>query len=210
MSCSPACISEINPPGRLVFTEMYEEGPGAPRSRGRRVLDGDHGAERGAREDAATVTARYASSEIRDIVVSSGMERGAAISYDRLEEVAVSAFSAKVEVALPLPAGCRADPPAGGGVCDQLGQPARARLLAFRAGHPVDCRAAIPGRLPVEERSSLPVCAERLLFGGGEYCGLVALERVDAGPSRRSGPRRPSNRRAACGPLSSAARRCPR
>jgi hypothetical protein len=36
-----------------------------------------------------TVTARYPSVEIRDIVLESGMERGAAISYDRLEEVAM-------------------------------------------------------------------------------------------------------------------------
>jgi uncharacterized protein YndB with AHSA1/START domain len=35
-----------------------------------------------------TVTASYPSKEVRDMVLGSGMERGAAISYDRLEEVA--------------------------------------------------------------------------------------------------------------------------
>jgi uncharacterized protein YndB with AHSA1/START domain len=35
-----------------------------------------------------TVTALYPSKEVRDIVLGTGMERGAAISYDRLEEVA--------------------------------------------------------------------------------------------------------------------------
>ena len=37
-----------------------------------------------------TVTAEYASLAVRDFVLGTGMERGAAISYDRLEEVAVS------------------------------------------------------------------------------------------------------------------------
>jgi hypothetical protein len=35
-----------------------------------------------------TATVLYPSAEVRDIVLNSGMERGAAISYDRLEEVA--------------------------------------------------------------------------------------------------------------------------
>jgi hypothetical protein len=34
------------------------------------------------------VSCTYPSKEVRDMVVSSGMERGAAISYDRLEDVA--------------------------------------------------------------------------------------------------------------------------
>jgi uncharacterized protein YndB with AHSA1/START domain len=34
-----------------------------------------------------TVTARYPSVEVRDMVLQSGMARGAAISYDRLEDV---------------------------------------------------------------------------------------------------------------------------
>ena len=35
-----------------------------------------------------TVTSAYPSKDVRDMVLASGMERGAAISYDRLEEVA--------------------------------------------------------------------------------------------------------------------------
>jgi hypothetical protein len=35
-----------------------------------------------------TVIASYPSKAIRDMVLSSGMERGAAASYDRLEDVA--------------------------------------------------------------------------------------------------------------------------
>jgi hypothetical protein len=34
------------------------------------------------------VTAEYPSAEVRDMVLSTGMATGAAISYDRLEEVA--------------------------------------------------------------------------------------------------------------------------
>jgi len=37
-----------------------------------------------------TITSAYPSREVRDMVLKSGMERGAAISYDRLEEVAQS------------------------------------------------------------------------------------------------------------------------
>ena len=34
-----------------------------------------------------TLTAEYPSLEVRNMVMSTGMERGAAISYDRLEDV---------------------------------------------------------------------------------------------------------------------------
>lgn len=34
-----------------------------------------------------TVTARYPSKQVRDIVMGTGMERGAAMSYDRLEDL---------------------------------------------------------------------------------------------------------------------------
>jgi len=34
------------------------------------------------------MTATYSSSAVRDMVLSTGMEKGAATSYDRLEEVA--------------------------------------------------------------------------------------------------------------------------
>jgi uncharacterized protein YndB with AHSA1/START domain len=80
---------EVKPPDRLVFTEIFEEGPGAsPSADGEAsvvttVFSEEHGKTR------ITVTARCASSEIRDIVIKSGMERGAALSYDQLEVVAM-------------------------------------------------------------------------------------------------------------------------
>jgi hypothetical protein len=37
-----------------------------------------------------TVTARYDSRQTRDIVLGTGMEKGAAVSYDRLEDVVAS------------------------------------------------------------------------------------------------------------------------
>ena len=37
-----------------------------------------------------TATCTYPSMDVRDMVIKSGMEKGAAISYDRLEEVAQS------------------------------------------------------------------------------------------------------------------------
>jgi uncharacterized protein YndB with AHSA1/START domain len=72
---------EIARPERLVYTEIFE-----------RFLDIESvvtavlADERG--KTRLTVTALYPSIEVRDAVIASGMERGAAISYDRLEEVA--------------------------------------------------------------------------------------------------------------------------
>jgi uncharacterized protein YndB with AHSA1/START domain len=72
---------EIAPPDRLVFTETMEPHPD-PGSEVTAVFTEENGKTR------LTVTAVYPSQEVRDIVLKSGMERGAAISYDRLEEVA--------------------------------------------------------------------------------------------------------------------------
>jgi uncharacterized protein YndB with AHSA1/START domain len=72
---------EIAPPERLVFTETMEPHP-EPGSVVTAVFTEERGKTR------LTVTAEYPSLEIRDIVIKSGMEKGAAISYDRLEEVA--------------------------------------------------------------------------------------------------------------------------
>jgi len=72
---------EIAPPDRLVFTETMEPHP-EPGSVVTAVFAEENGKTR------ITVTAEYPSREIRDIVLESGMERGAAISYDHLEEVA--------------------------------------------------------------------------------------------------------------------------
>ncbi len=42
-----------------------------------------------------TATVEYPSREIRDIVMNSGMDKGAAISYDRLEELAMALAAAR-------------------------------------------------------------------------------------------------------------------
>ena len=72
---------EIDAPTRLVFTEIFEPFPDAV-SVVTTVLTEERDKTR------ITVTASYPSREVRDMVVTTGMERGAAISYDRLEEVA--------------------------------------------------------------------------------------------------------------------------
>jgi len=72
---------EIEPPGRMVFTEIYEPFPD-----GGSLVTVELTEEQG--KTRLTLTAQYPSMEVRDIVLQSGMERGAAISYDRLEEVA--------------------------------------------------------------------------------------------------------------------------
>jgi uncharacterized protein YndB with AHSA1/START domain len=72
---------EINPPERVVFTEIFEEFPDAES-----VVTAVRTEENG--KTRLTATVRYPSVEIRDAVMQSGMAHGAAISYDRLEEVA--------------------------------------------------------------------------------------------------------------------------
>jgi uncharacterized protein YndB with AHSA1/START domain len=72
---------EITPPERVVFTEIYAAYPDTE-SVVTAVLTQENGKTR------LTVTALYPSLEVRDMVLKTGMERGAAISYDHLEEVA--------------------------------------------------------------------------------------------------------------------------
>lgn len=72
---------EIMPPERVVFTEIY-----APFPDGESVVTSVLTEENG--KTRLTVTARYPSLEVRDFVLKTGMEHGAALSYDRLEEVA--------------------------------------------------------------------------------------------------------------------------
>jgi uncharacterized protein YndB with AHSA1/START domain len=74
---------EIARPERVVNTEIFEEYPDVE-SLVTTLLTEEHGKTR------LTVTARYPSPEVRDIVLKSGMDRGAALSYDRLEEVAAA------------------------------------------------------------------------------------------------------------------------
>lgn len=71
---------EIDPPGRLVYTEIFEPFPDGGSLVTQR-LDEEDGKTR------LTVTARYDSRATRDMVLGTGMEKGAAISYDRLEDV---------------------------------------------------------------------------------------------------------------------------
>lgn len=72
---------EIAPPERLVYTEIFAPFPDAESVVTTELTD-EGGKTR------MTVTAVYPSLEVRDMVLQTGMERGAAISYDRLEDVA--------------------------------------------------------------------------------------------------------------------------
>ena len=72
---------EIVPPERVVQTEIFAPFPDSG-SVVTSVLTEEHGKTR------LTVTAAYPSREVRDMVLKTGMEKGAALSYDRLEEVA--------------------------------------------------------------------------------------------------------------------------
>jgi uncharacterized protein YndB with AHSA1/START domain len=71
---------EITPPERLVFTEIFEAFPDTE-SLVTAVFSEEGGKTR------LTATVLYPSVEVRDGVMQSGMAKGAAISYDRLEEV---------------------------------------------------------------------------------------------------------------------------
>ena len=71
---------EIVPPSRLVFTEVMEPYP-EPGS----VVTTEYTEENG--QTRLTATCLYPSREIRDMVVGSGMERGAGLSYDRLDDL---------------------------------------------------------------------------------------------------------------------------
>jgi uncharacterized protein YndB with AHSA1/START domain len=71
---------EIAPPARLVYTEIY-----APFPDGASLVTTDLTTENG--QTRMMLTAQYPSLDVRDAVLKTGMERGAAISYDRLEEL---------------------------------------------------------------------------------------------------------------------------
>jgi uncharacterized protein YndB with AHSA1/START domain len=72
---------EITPPDRLVYTEIFDPYPDVE-SVVTQILTEENGKTR------MTVKCLYPSVEVRDMVIGTGMEKGAAISYDRLEEVA--------------------------------------------------------------------------------------------------------------------------
>src|SRR5229473_1681471 len=66
---------EITPPSRLVFTEVFEEFPDSVS-----VVTSDLTDEGG--KTRLAVTVRYPSLDVRDMVLASGMAKGAGISYD--------------------------------------------------------------------------------------------------------------------------------
>ena len=71
---------EITPPSRLVFTEIFEQFPDSVS-----VVTAEFSEEGG--QTLLTATVRYPSPEVRDIVIASGMAKGAGASYDRLEDL---------------------------------------------------------------------------------------------------------------------------
>ncbi|HUL74302.1 MAG TPA: SRPBCC family protein [Vicinamibacterales bacterium] len=71
---------EIAAPGRLVYTEIYEPFPDGE-SVVTQVLTEEGGKTR------LALTAEYPSKDVRDTVLKTGMEKGAAVSYDRLEDI---------------------------------------------------------------------------------------------------------------------------
>jgi uncharacterized protein YndB with AHSA1/START domain len=73
---------EIVPPERSVHMESFDDYPGE--SQVTAVFTEDRG------KTTLTATVLYASREIRDAVIKSGMEHGAAESYDKLAELLAS------------------------------------------------------------------------------------------------------------------------
>jgi len=71
---------EIAPPGRVVFTEIFEQFPDTVS-----VVTAELSDENG--KTRLTATVRYPSPQVRDMVIATGMARGAGISYDRLEDL---------------------------------------------------------------------------------------------------------------------------
>jgi uncharacterized protein YndB with AHSA1/START domain len=72
---------EIAPPERLVYTENFEPFPDAE-AIVTQVLTEEGGKTR------LTVTSLYPSLDVRDMVLKTGMDKGAALSYNRLDDVA--------------------------------------------------------------------------------------------------------------------------
>ena len=73
---------EIVPPERSVHMESYDDYPGESQVTSVFVEEGG--------KTTFTATVLYASQEVRDAVIKSGMEHGAAESYDRLAELLAS------------------------------------------------------------------------------------------------------------------------
>lgn len=71
---------ELQPPERCVFTEIFADFPDVV-SVVTSVLSEENGKTR------LTATVEYPSQVVRDMVLSTGMAKGAALSYDRLEDL---------------------------------------------------------------------------------------------------------------------------
>jgi uncharacterized protein YndB with AHSA1/START domain len=77
-------IREIVPPERMVATEKFDQPWYPGEAIGTLVLTEQQG------KTTLTQTILYESREVRDIVLKSPMEKGVAMSYDRLEELLVA------------------------------------------------------------------------------------------------------------------------
>ena len=71
---------ELDPPQRMVFTEIFEPFPDAVS-----VVTSELTEEGG--KTRLTATVRYPSKDVRDMVMGTGMSQGAGTSYDRLEDL---------------------------------------------------------------------------------------------------------------------------
>jgi uncharacterized protein YndB with AHSA1/START domain len=71
---------EVDRPNRLVFTEIFEDYPD-----GISWVTTTYTDEGG--KTRMTAVVRYESKEVRDMVIATGMSKGAGISYDRLEDL---------------------------------------------------------------------------------------------------------------------------
>jgi len=79
---------EIDAPGRVVFTEIFAPFPDAVSIVTAELID-ENGKTR------LRANSSYPSKEVRDMVLSTGMARGAALSYDRLDDVSMELVSKK-------------------------------------------------------------------------------------------------------------------
>ena len=83
---------EITPPERSVHMESFDDYPGESQVTAVFVEQGG--------KTTMTATVRYESKEVRDAVIKSGMEHGAAETYDRLAELLASAVSSPTREAV--------------------------------------------------------------------------------------------------------------
>ena len=71
---------ELDPPRRVVFTEIFADFPDSPSTVTSELVP------EGAKTRLIAIV-RYPSKEVRDMVIATGMSKGAGISYDRLDDL---------------------------------------------------------------------------------------------------------------------------